>query len=86
MAGAGLGLHARPRPSHVEWFRYYEVTLQVSAFQVEPCCVGFLIAPLTLFEFKRYAGTREQRDREDLVRQDDLGVVEQLVACRRIGA
>ena len=32
------------------------MTLQVSAFQVEPCCVGFLIAFLTLFEFKRYAG------------------------------
>lgn len=28
----------------------------------------------------------EQRNREDLVRQDDLGVMKKLVACRRIGA
>jgi hypothetical protein len=41
---------------HVEWFRYYEVRLQVSEFHVEPCWVGFLIAFLTLTEFSRYAG------------------------------
>ena len=58
----------------------YEVTLQVSAFHVEPCWVGFLIAPLTLVLFSRYAGRENSGIEKTSSARMTSACVEQLVA------